>query len=155
MEGTSSDAVVTEPMQGVVVAAEDEHKRQRTVSGLPMIHELEQIAVPCGASFRYLCGSMSESRQLQPFSRWICGAKTGARSRQSATRTADINMFHVRIRCAVLVRSWNSVYLRHSKLLPPVVRLQVFIGHQFRTQAPQRHIQTGDDCSSQTRSLWP
>ena len=62
MEGTCSDAFGTEPVQGVMVAAaQHENKRQRTMSRLLTIHELEQMAALCGASLGYLCGSTTES----------------------------------------------------------------------------------------------
>ena len=63
MEETSSSSAAIEPMHGVVVTAENENERQRTVFCLLTIHELEQIPAPCGASRGNLCGSTSE---LQP-----------------------------------------------------------------------------------------
>ena len=46
VEGTSNSACATQPMEGVVVAAEHENKRQRTVSRLLTIHEPEHGAAP-------------------------------------------------------------------------------------------------------------
>ena len=50
MEGTSCSSAAIEPMQGVVVMAEYENKRRRTVSGLLTIHEPQHVTAQCGAS---------------------------------------------------------------------------------------------------------
>ena len=50
----------------MVVAAEHENKRQRTISGLLTIHEPEHVAAPRGASLGYLCGTTTKSSELQP-----------------------------------------------------------------------------------------
>ena len=64
------------------MAAEHEITRRRTVWGFPTIHEPEHVAASCGALLGYLCGTTTESSELQPVfvtvkhQKRIFGAKT-------------------------------------------------------------------------------